>query len=99
MISRIERTLHRRGRNLKSLEKENIDKTDNNDGEDDGINPFSYKPLFDRSFFSPKTPMDLLGKDGVKNDHTSEKKPIISELDHPRRVKCAVNRELHPPRR
>ena len=51
------------------------------------------------SFFSPKTPMDLLGKDGVKNDHTSEKKPIISEPDHPRRVKCAINRELHPPRR
>ena len=85
MVSGVEAALHGRGRDLESLEKEDVDESDDYDREDNRIEPVKRRivlfALF--VFLLPEKPLDFLRDIKVKDDDKTEQPPPTSEPDHP----------------
>ncbi len=98
MVSGVQAAFHGRGRNLESLEEENIDEGYHNHGEDDGIQPVQPKVvlLSGSILFFPKEPLHLLGDKEVKNDAQAQEPPIIPQPDNPKHIQDRPETQFDP---
>ena len=76
---------HRRRGNLERLEEEDVDEGYEDDGEDDGVEPFvpaaALLPFL--VTLLPEVPVYLLGDEDVEDYRKAEKPPVIPQPDYP----------------
>ena len=88
MVACEERTLHRGRGDLEGLEEENVQESNNHDGEDDGIKPVQpyimFLPFLVLLF--PEEPLDLFSYLKVEDDSETYKPPVISKPNHPQQI-------------
>ena len=98
VVSCHQSTFHRRGGYAESLENEDIERNNHDDGEDDGVEPVQpHIALFSLLIvLLPEGPLHLPGDEDIENHQEAEKPPVISEPDHPEEVEDTPDSEPEP---